>query len=328
MASAAVVQSGDGVSELQLRLAEKCSEAAELGAAILDARLQIQSVHIQLQAVGVSDQGVVPSKLQAGSGGLDLHQFELRSLLEWLVDGANLAHQVIFECGNGQGEVLVGGRRVLLHRMATWQLAPRPGTWKLQDNGSGLKLSVPVELQAEIVGLLIAARSRGRVSEEDLRSMSSWDMIGAEVVSSTMGAPEPAIFLVHRKTAQAIVIAQWPSVDFACRGTVGARTLPFDPAQHFGRAFAPPASEVPEGLASTETRRASVSMGDRVEVEFEGQWFSGVLQWVDGDTANVKCDVDSPGVITFAPLTSVRPAKTSLDEQPILSRHMRARSVG
>eukprot|EP00434_Breviolum_minutum_P011873 symbB.v1.2.010475.t1/scaffold679.1/size173156/11 len=67
---------------------------------------------------------------------MDMQHYELRSLFEWLVETVNLEQQVVFECGNGEGEVQVGGRRVLLHRMATWQLS------------GSLKLSVPLELQA------------------------------------------------------------------------------------------------------------------------------------------------------------------------------------
>jgi hypothetical protein len=53
---------------------------------------------------------------------------------------------------------------------------------------------------------------------------------------------------------------------------------------------------------------SDVTMGDNVEVHFEGQWFTGVLQGIDGEFAIVSCDVDDPDIITVAPLRKVRAA--------------------
>jgi hypothetical protein len=53
-----------------------------------------------------------------------------------------------------------------------------------------------------------------------------------------------------------------------------------------------------------------VSKGDNVEVQFEGEWFSGVLQGVEGGFALVSCDVDDPDIITVAPLRKVRAASS------------------
>lgn len=71
-----------------------------------------------------------------------------------------------------------------------------------------------------------------------------------------------------------------------------------------------------------------VVLGGNVEVEYAGTWFSGVLEYVEGDMANVKCDADPPGVLTVAPLASVRPACSALHERPKMFRHFRSRSVG
>jgi len=74
----------------------------------------------------------------------------------------------------------------------------------------------------------------------------------------------------------------------------------------------PPSS--PKGTAdhSTEAwkqyQKALAVPGDHVEVNYEGQWFSGVLQCVKGELAHVHCDVDLPFVTTIAHLSSVRPA--------------------
>lgn len=57
-----------------------------------------------------------------------------------------------------------------------------------------------------------------------------------------------------------------------------------------------------------------VSKGDSVEVQYQGEWFSGVLQGFQGEFALVCCDVDDENIITVAPLRKVRAA--SFDEVP------------
>eukprot|EP00440_Ansanella_granifera_P005182 gb/GFBE01005621.1/.p1 GENE.gb/GFBE01005621.1/~~gb/GFBE01005621.1/.p1 ORF type:complete len:364 (+),score=63.74 gb/GFBE01005621.1/:1-1092(+) len=362
--AAAAVATNTGGSERDLRtgLVAKQLEASRLKAQVQQVRFEAQQIRLRLQAAGVNDPTLVPSKINAGSGSSEPQRYELRSLFQWLVETVDLSHQVIFECGSGEGEVQVGGRRVLLQRMATWKLS--------MQSDSNLKLSVPLDLQAEIAEMLTGARRRGRLDESQLQNLaSSWELVGAEVMAASVGTPEPAIFLVHKQTAQAVVIAQWPSVEFV---RAVASPPSFDPASHFQRLAmqpqqahvvrptqpVPPPSPVPDAPRpplATATQALPkvgaavpgwpVATGDRVEVEFEGQWFAGVLQWVDGDVANVKCDVDSPGIITVAPLNNVRPARgTATAQRPRagtfpmgvvevpsdkkLFRHMRARSVG
>lgn len=299
--------------ELHARLSGKHEQACILRMQIQQARLEVKQLRLRLQAFGVTDPTFVPSRVQAGSGANEPHNFELQSLLQWLVETVDLTQQVVFECGSTDGDVMVGGRRVVLHRMAAWRLAT--------GSAAGLRLSVPLDLQVEISGMLAAARKRGRVDEAQVQRLAdSWEVVGAEVVSATVGHPQPAIFLVHRESAQAMVVAHWPMVEFAS-STFAER---FDPAQHFARL----AGTSPCSPASATASSPQVSTGDRVEVEYEGQWFTGVIQWVDGDIANVKCDVDSPGVITVAPLTSVRPARPSHVAETKRQRNMRARSVG
>lgn len=316
---------GNAQGDLWAHFSDKRAEVELLRTNIQQAELDVQHLRLRLQAAGVQDSSLVPHKLQAGSGTAEPHNFELHSLLQWLVSSVDLSQQVLFECGNNEGEVMVGGRRVVLHRMAAWQLS--------QGSATGLRMSVPLDLQAEISGMLLAARRRGgRVEDAQVQRLAqSWELVGAEVVSAAMGQPEPAIFLVHRESAQAIVIAQWPMVDPAPSSAGASKDAPrFDATAHFARLAAiGPVGGSMTASAVPAVDRPHVSTGDRVEVEYEGQWFSGVIQWVDGDVANVKCDVDSPGVITVAPLTSVRPARRTPREQaPKMQRHVRARSVG
>jgi len=304
--------------ELHEKLAAKQEEAAELRNRLQRSKLQVHQLRVCLTALGV-DPSFVPQYMESGgSCGSGItseaaQRREMRSLFQWLAETVDLTHQVVFECGGREGAVTVGGRRVLLQRMAAWRLTISEGSLAASAAGEparALKFSVPLDLQAEIASLVLRARHRGGIGDAELQRLAeAWEMVGAEVVSAAVGRPEPAIFLVHRVTAQAMVLAQWPAVDFG-RGpsehAVRAQGA-FDPDAHFGRlATAEPAAPVAAKPESSPVR-SPVSTGDRVEVEYEGRWFEGVLRWATGESAHVQCDADAPGVITVAPLSSVRP---------------------
>mmetsp|Transcript_68473 Transcript_68473/g.135317 ORF Transcript_68473/g.135317 Transcript_68473/m.135317 type:complete len:326 (-) Transcript_68473:134-1111(-) len=314
----------DGTEDLSTWLVKKQSERSSLHEQLLWAQAECQQLRLRLHAVGLADPSLVPTKVSAGSGLPEPPQLaELRSLLRLLAERTDLTRHVVFDCG---GEVLVGGRRVVLRRMATWQLAGSP-PGDVSSVGSKLKLSVPVDMQAEISHILLAAREHGGVAEEALvqRLAEAWELVGTEVVSAAMGRPEPAIFLVHRHSAQAMTLTEWPAVDFTEANIPGNGC--FDANRHFARLVdAPPL--VRAAGAPVKVVAPRVGKGDRVEVECEGQWLLGTLQEVDGDVANIRCDTTSPGVITVAPLTNVRPVQTP--QQEVASkkgtRRMRARS--
>jgi len=71
-----------------------------------------------------------------------------------------------------------------------------------------------------------------------------------------------------------------------------------------------PASSCEEVTPPTSRRARAVTWtsGERVEVQYNGSWFQGILQATQGEVAHVQCDVDESGVITVAPLESVRHA--------------------
>lgn len=47
--------------------------------------------------------------------------------------------------------------------------------------------------------------------------------------------------------------------------------------------------------------------GDRVEVQYEGEWFTGTLWDVEnGSIAHVQCDLDPPEVLTVVPISMLR----------------------
>jgi len=279
-------------AKLLANLADKEAEVEDLRAQLGHARQQTETCRRELEEAGTADTSsptLVPSAMQAGKIIADTQHMELRQLMQWLAITIDLSQQVMFDCGAGKELMQVGGKSVNMQRMVAWQLVP----------SDGLKLSVPVGLQAEVATLLAEAQARGRFSESTFqRFADSWEMVSAEVASA-LGVVEPAIFLVCRETSEAMVCARWPMVDFAgpARPCVNA----FDPAYHFSGVSV---------LPSIHERRlfATWSSGDRVEVQWEGEWFAGALQWVQGDIATVKCDVDEPGVTTDACITLVRPA--------------------
>lgn len=68
------------------------------------------------------------------------------------------------------------------------------------------------------------------------------------------------------------------------------------------------------------TNMSRVSSGDRVEVEYRGEWFRGVVQCINGDVARIRCDADEPSVITLTHISNVRPAAR------LRLRHARSKS--
>jgi hypothetical protein len=317
---------------IQAELAKKKAEAETLRAQLLQVREEVDTCRRTLEASGMTchaSSSLVPAHMQAGKDHSDDKQLELRHLLQWLAKNVDLSQHVVFDCG-GKGLMQVGSKNVNMHRMVAWQLPCS------QD----LKLSVPIELQAEVVPLLAESQSRGHFPESLVQHFADgWELVNAEVASAP-GIAEPAMFLVCCATSQAIVCARWPLLDFNGPARVYNRRL-FNPDQHFcGLAANPDLIDVADNTSRSSYQWAT---GDRVEVEWEGEWFTGVLQWVHGDVANVKCDVDEPGVTTDAAIRNVRPARDSTLRPPSSSRemcsgsslrskchggHMRARSIG
>lgn len=273
------------VEALLAKIQQKAEEREALETQVQRARAEVERLRACLNSVGSGGPAMVPSGMRSGSRSLNPQHHEMRSLVQRLADCVDLSTFVIFECGGGAGEMTVGGRRVSL---------PRMSSWRLMDGSK--KLSVPLELQNEIATVLITARSLGKVHEEDMAKMlASWEPVAAEFGPDTVPGAERelALFLIHKVTNQAMVIAEWPSVEFVSPTT-------FDPAQHFNRVTA---AEPPSSQAGEQT---CPRKGDRVRVEFQGRCLFGSLQWVDGDVASVQCDVDSPGTMSFFEVSRVR----------------------
>jgi len=86
-----------------------------------------------------------------------------------------------------------------------------------------LGMSMPPALAPEISALLFKTR-QGLLGEKELRDLAdTWQMLGAEM--HTDDGLEPVIFLVHRKTSQAIIVACWPNPKSVARNTFDPHTF-------------------------------------------------------------------------------------------------------
>mmetsp|Transcript_83057 Transcript_83057/g.192946 ORF Transcript_83057/g.192946 Transcript_83057/m.192946 type:complete len:315 (+) Transcript_83057:68-1012(+) len=260
--------------ELQLEYEEVCNEVAELTSELRATAIETQQMRMRLQAIMRNNKGkdarLGPASLPGSESIVleDQRMEEMRNLLRWLADHVDLDRQEVLDVGF---EVPIGGRTVQLLRIVQWPLA--------SAFGGQLWLSAPVEHHEGLADLLTKAKAQGLVAPQALRAfVLEWDLVAGELLAATHVHAEPSVLLAHRGSARGILVARWPT------------------------------REALEAFHALHT--AGVEMprvGDRVEVEYEGRWYAGVLHSVDAaGKAGVKCDVDAPGVITVTPLHRLR----------------------
>lgn len=275
----------EAMEELQLDYEERCSEVAELRAELRVAHIEAQKLRLRLQAAGARNTSLVPAELRPGPGASgDGRAGDLGGLLKWLAEHVDVTAA---SAGWGGGlpraamlgiscNIALGGRPVNLDRVVQWRL----------DLPGDLRLSVPAALETEIAGLLLAARAACGGGEEEQRrfeaaarqATDAWEVVATELGRpDALGESQPAVLLAHRDTSEGLLVATWPSVK---------------------------AYKVREECI--QLRGAVASLGDRVEVYYEGEWFLGVVQKIEGDMASVQCDADPPGLMTLAPLVTLR----------------------
>lgn len=293
---------------------ERCKEAASLASEIEKSKFDVQQLQFRLHAFGIQDSSLIPKNLRCGGRQLeDPATTTMKSMIKWLADTYNPTQTFMFDVGS---EVDMGGRPVFLGRMASWHLS------------GGQKLSVPEEHQGE-VGALLASARRGMFDQGQLQQFAAvWEMVGADVAAE--GSTRPAIFLVHREMAQAIVVAAWPTFQ-------AEPVAKFDPDEYFRTLLTKDLAKTP-AIGKFDSPKTShfelpaapkcrMSTGDQVEVRCEGRWLPGVLASIDGDAAHVHCDSGLAGSLTVALLVNVRPAA-----RRSVARHLRnlprSRSVG
>lgn len=144
--------------------------------------------------------------------------------------------------------------------------------WRLRD--SDLRLTVPHELAPEISGLLAHVKMNPATMCEAMASaiIDAWFLSTSPAISETASA---VTLLTHRLHQLSCVVANFP-------------TPPAPPAQPM-------------------EQFADIAAGDIVEVNFEGEWFRGLVKLVENDgIAQVQCDADPPEVLTKTPLSFLR----------------------
>ncbi|CAJ1362169.1 unnamed protein product [Effrenium voratum] len=140
----------------------------------------------------------------------------------------------------------------------------------------GLQLTAPSEHRVPLGHLLASTRSTGKVDVAALlHFLHGWDLIAGELTTAAHLSPEPSVLLSHRASTQGILIATWPTRE--------AQVSP-----------------------------CSLRLGERVEVEYEGEKYLGILYSLDAyGMASIKCDADPPGVMTVTPLSRVKRVSTA-----------------
>mmetsp|Transcript_31112 Transcript_31112/g.90760 ORF Transcript_31112/g.90760 Transcript_31112/m.90760 type:complete len:490 (+) Transcript_31112:140-1609(+) len=130
-------------------------------------------------------------------------------------------------------------------------------------------------------------------------------------------SPEPSVLLAHRGCTQGILVANWPTKE--ALETFTATSSGAGRAGAVAQPNAPRASAtsmvVKEAVAADLASGGSVTwtVGSRVEVEYEGRWYSGTFHGIDGEgKATIRCDTDPDGVLTVAPLCRIRPLSGGL----------------
>jgi len=205
---------------LRKSLEAKSKEAAALTAEVQRVRLEAQMMRMQLLAQGVKDESTIPANLRAGGSPEEpgLKFLEQRRLLEWLAEVCDLTSR---KTCNVVGDLYVAGYKAVIGHGVQWPLS-------VPD---GLSLTIPIELESAIVGMLSKAR-RSLLSLDDFeRFATEWDMLSVEMCVE--GDTMPGLFLVRREDAAAIVVSAWPKLPPSIGAGASSSCHSFDAGKFF-----------------------------------------------------------------------------------------------
>jgi hypothetical protein len=256
---------------LQLDYDEICDEIMELKNELKAANIEKQQLQMRMKAVVARSPGlastVVPPKMPAVAASEPRHA-EFENLMVWLGEHVRLDKAIVLDVGL---EVPIGNHAFQMQRVVQWPLAC--------THGKRLFLSAPLECKEQLQDLLVSAKAQGKVSPESLQTLAAfWDLVPGDLETITQKSPEPVVMLAHKFSQLGILVATWP--------TAGAL-------------------EAFRALCSVDGEPFQV--GQRVEVEYDTQWYVGTLHSLTATgKASVSCDVDGPGVLTVAPVYRVR----------------------
>lgn len=282
---------------LQEKLEQKSQEAEVLSTEILEARAEATSLRNLLTLCGMGE-SMVPPKFRAGDTIEESYNVPMRNLFRWLAERVDTSCESAFRVG---GEVPIGKRTVYIGRMVQWSI----------PNTGGLKMSVPHELRDEVADLLVTSAGRQNPSELIIDAVAEkWTMVRADICTSGSN-PVPAMFLVRKESSQVVVIGAWPPGKIPKDEDQHQQQTKLDrPPINADAHFASLLVQEPESgrilHSESESRERAVTAGDRVEIQYCDEWFTGVVIRIIGSTANVQCDVDAPGVITQVELSKVK----------------------
>jgi len=259
----------DDEEDLQLDYDEACDEVVEVENELRAEKLEVQKLLTRLKATG--SRSAVPT----GSSSLpsvtvsNPQEEQLAEELRRLFKWlAEHADLSDPEILDVGFEVPMGGRLVHLQQVVQWKLPSAPG--------GNLRVTAPIEHKEPLGNLLASTRKTGSVdSDAILHFQGGWDLVAGELTTAAHSHPEPSVLLSQRSSTQGILVATWPTKE---------------------------ALQVFHAVCPLAPR-----LGDRVEVDYEGTWYTGFLHAVQQNgMAAIRCDVDPPGVLTVTPMSRVR----------------------
>jgi hypothetical protein len=206
-------------AKLREGLEAKSVEAQGLALEIERIRLEAQLLRLQLLANGIQDESVIPGNLRAGGSPEDptVRFLEQKRLIEWLAEVCDLTSR---KTCNVIGDLHVAGYKALIGHGVQWSLS-------VPD---GLSLTIPIELESSVVGMLQKARSGLLSCEEFDHFACEWDMLSVEMCVE--GESMPGLFLIRREDSTAIVVSAWPKLP-PLTGSSSSSTHTFDTGKFF-----------------------------------------------------------------------------------------------
>jgi hypothetical protein len=256
---------------LQLDYDEICDEVVELQNELKAAKMEGAQLKMRLKAAGASGARTASTAVPSSFPSLapaEPHLKELENFVMWLAEHVSLSQEIIMDINL---EVPISGHVIIMERIVQWPL-----TFPL---GKKLRLTAPIEVREQMHELLNSAKAQGKVSPESLHTLAThWNLVPGDLETITQKAPEPVVMLAHKLSHLGILVASWP--------TIGAL-------------------EAFRALCSVDGE--PFQLGQRVEVEYDGQWYVGTLHSLTATgKASVCCDLDGPSVLTIAPVYRVR----------------------
>lgn len=259
---------------VQIDYDEACDEVVELQNELKAAKIEATQLRMRLKAVAAQAtnpgcETLVPTcAAMPAVAQADVQLEELQNFVVWLSEHVCLEKEVIMDVGL---EVPIAGVGMQMGRIVQWPL-----TFQL---GKRLYFSAPLECREQLHELFMSTRAQGKVTPESLQTLSTfWSLVPGDLETITQKVSEPVVMLAQKTAPLCMLVASWPT---------------------------PGALEAFRALCSVDGE--PFQLGQKVEVEYEGNWYLGTL-WALSATgkASVCCDIDGPGVLTVAPVYRVR----------------------